>query len=105
MKISILSYCIGTISIIIKISIFDKPLSLCPQLADRLTQLATCPPVQASQIWPKVDQIGLKSDKSATFSEQISVHFGSVSQNVLKSDMKNPGFVPFGANLTHFGFC
>ena len=26
-----------------------------------------------------------------------------MNQNVLKSDMENPGFVPFGANLTHFG--
>ena len=25
-----------------------------------------------------------------------------VSQNVLKSDLKNPRFVPFGANLTYF---
>ena len=24
-------------------------------------------------------------------------------QNVLKSGLKSPGFVPFGANLTHFG--
>ena len=23
--------------------------------------------------------------------------------NALKSDLKKPGFVPFGANLTHFG--
>jgi len=28
---------------------------------------------------------------------------GSPSQNVLKSDLKNPGIVPFGANLTHIG--
>ena len=27
----------------------------------------------------------------------------SVSQNVLKSDLKSPRFVPFRANLTHFG--
>ena len=32
----------------------------------------------------------------------ISVHFGSVSQNVLKLILKSPGFVPFVANLTHF---
>ena len=28
---------------------------------------------------------------------------GSANQNVLKSDLKSPGLVPFGANLTHFG--
>ena len=27
----------------------------------------------------------------------------NLSQNVLKSDLKNPEFVPFGANLTHLG--
>ena len=32
-------------------------------------------------------------DKSGTFLDQISEHFGSSSQNVLKSDLKNPGFV------------
>ena len=38
------------------------------------------------------------------FLDQISVHFGSASQNVLKSDLKkSPGFIPFWANLTHFG--
>ena len=36
------------------------------------------------------------------FSDQISVHFGSMSQNVLKSDLKSPGFVSFDANLSHF---
>ena len=38
----------------------------------------------------KVGQIGPSWDKSGTFSDQISVHLA-------------PGFVPFGANLTHFG--
>ena len=37
---------------------------------------------------PKVDQIGPIWDKSRTFSDPISVHFASVSQNVLKSHMK-----------------
>ena len=32
--------------------------------------------------------IGPKSDKSGTFSDQISVHFGSARQNVQKSDQK-----------------
>ena len=52
----------------------------------------------------KVGQIGPKSDNSWTFSDQISVHFGSASQNVLKFDLilKRPGFVPFRANLKHF---
>ena len=27
-------------------------------------------------------------DKSGTFSDQVSVHFGSASQNVLKPDLK-----------------
>ena len=31
------------------------------------------------------------------------MHFGSPSQNVLKSDLKGPGFVAFRANITHFG--
>ena len=46
---------------------------------------------------PKVDQIGLKWDKSGTFSDQISV------PKVLESDLKTPGFVPFEANLIDFG--
>ena len=44
----------------------------------------------------KVGQIGPKWDKSWTFSDQILVHFGSPSQNVLKSDLKSPGFVTIG---------
>ena len=43
---------------------------------------------------PKVSQIGPKWDKSRTFSDQISVHFGL---------LKSPGFVLFRTNLTHFG--
>ena len=38
--------------------------------------------------WPKMDQICPTLDKSWTFSDQISVHFCSQSQNVLKSDLK-----------------
>ena len=53
---------------------------------------------------PKVGQISHKLDKSGTFSDQISVHFGSVSQNVLTLILKSHTIiVPFGANLTHFG--
>ena len=36
----------------------------------------------------KVGHIGPKWDKSKTFLDQISVHFGSPSQNELKSDLK-----------------
>ena len=50
--------------------------------------------------WPKVVQVGLKWDKFGTFSDQISVHFGSGSQNVLISDQN---MFQFSANLTHFG--
>ena len=39
----------------------------------------------------KVGQIGSKWDKSVTFSDLISVHFGSPSQNVLKSVLKKLG--------------
>ena len=35
----------------------------------------------------KVGQIGPKWDKSWTFTDQVSVHFGSVSQNKLKFDV------------------
>ena len=50
----------------------------------------------------KVGQIGPKCDKSGSFSDQISEHLGSARQNVLKSVLKSPGTVPFGANLTYF---
>ena len=50
----------------------------------------------------KVGQIGPKWDKPGTFSDQISVHLAPRAPNALKSDLKKPGFVPFGANLTHF---
>ena len=46
---------------------------------------------------PKVGQIGPKWEKSGTFSDQISVHFGALRQNVLKSDLKK-----FRIFLTHF---
>ena len=43
---------------------------------------------------PQVGQIGPKSDKSGTFSEQTSVHFGLLSKNVLKSDLKKYQICP-----------
>ena len=39
-------------------------------------------------------QISSTWDKSWAFSNQISVHFGSPSQNVLKSDLKKPRICP-----------
>ena len=59
--------------------------------------------VRVSDLDQKVGQIDTKWDKSWTFSDQISVHFGAVRQNVLKSDLKSPGFVPFRATLAHSG--
>ena len=38
------------------------------------------------------------------FLRSVSVHFGSPSQNVLKLILKSHRFVPFGTNLTQFGF-
>ena len=49
---------------------------------------------RVARFGPKVGQISTKSDKSGTFSIQISLHFNSPSQNVLKSDVKKcPRFV------------
>ena len=47
-----------------------------------------------SHLGPKVGQIEPKLDKSGTFSDQISVHFGSTFVQE---------FDQFGFNLTHFG--
>ena len=54
--------------------------------------------LHGGQIWfNKVGHIGPKLDKFGTFSDQISVHFGSASQNVLKIwSEKAPG-------LSHLG--
>ena len=56
----------------------------------------------------KQGQIQPKWDKFWTFSDHISVHFGSLSQNVLKYDQKKSRICPilgqsdrFAANLTH----
>ena len=51
----------------------------------------------------KVGQIGPKCDKSMAFSVQISVHLAPPRQMHWNLILKSPGFVPFGANLTHFG--
>ena len=56
--------------------------------------------VRDVRLGPKVQSglFGAKYDKSGTFSDQ---NF-KTDRNVLKYDLKNPEFVPFGANLTHF---
>ena len=43
----------------------------------------------------KIDQIGLKWDKSGTFEDYFSVHFSSESQNVLKNDLQKYQICPF----------
>ena len=48
------------------------------------------------RIDPELVRLAPNGTNPGLFSDQISVHFGSASQNVLKSDLKNPGFVPFG---------
>ena len=54
--------------------------------------------------WLKVGQIGPKGDKSGTFSEQISVHIGSVYQNVLKSDTYlGPKMITLAPNVINPG--
>ena len=42
----------------------------------------------------KGSQIGPKLDKSVTFSDQISIYFGSLSQNVLNSDLRKSRICP-----------
>ena len=42
----------------------------------------------------KVCQIGIKWVKASTFQDQISVHFGSPSQNVLKYDLEKSQICP-----------
>ena len=44
--------------------------------------------------WPQMGQIW-------DFLRSVSVHFGSLSQNVLKLILKSHRFVPIGANLTY----
>ena len=50
--------------------------------------IRSCKSIRDRRFGYKVGQIRPKWDKSGTFSDQISVHFGSASQNVLKSDLK-----------------
>ena len=50
----------------------------------------------------KLGQIGLKLDKSGTFSDQISVHFGAGCQNVLKSDLKKSRICPIWGHFDQF---
>ena len=47
---------------------------------------------------------GSYCSKSGTYSDQISVHFGSVSQNVLKSDLKKSRICPMKTFLTDVRF-
>ena len=49
--------------------------------------------------WVRLAQIGQIWD----FLRSVSVHFGSASQNVLKSDLKKSQICPIWANLTQFG--
>ena len=54
----------------------------------------------------KVGQIGPKWYKSETFSDQISVHLNFGASRPKCTDIcseKVLDFIPFGANLTHFG--
>ena len=53
------------------------------------------------RFWSKMGHIGRKSDKSGTILDQISEHFGSSSENVLRSYLKSPRFVPFTAKIWH----
>ena len=46
--------------------------------------------------------MGSKLDKYVTFSDPISVHFGSPSENVLKSDLKKSRIYHIWAYLIHF---
>ena len=45
-----------------------------------------------AQKWARLSPT--KWDKSGTFSDQISVHFGALRQNVLKSDLKKSRICP-----------
>ena len=47
-------------------------------------------------------QIGPKLDKSGAFQFRFQCIWRP-APNALKFNLKKPGFVPFGANLTHFG--
>ena len=51
----------------------------------------------------KVGQIGPNMGQIRGFFRSDFSAFGAPAPNALKSDLKSPGFVTFGANLTHFG--
>ena len=67
------------------------------QLKER--KRTSAPETNISYFYPKRDQNALKWDNSGTFSDQMSVHFGSESHNALKSGLKSIGFIPIGTNL------
>ena len=50
----------------------------------------------------KVGQIGPKFGQIGDFSDQIPVNLDTAIQNVLKSDLKSPGFFLFGAKMSQF---
>ena len=49
--------------------------------------------IEDVRFWPKVGQIGTKWDKSGTFSDKISVHFGSANHKLVQTHLNgtNPG--------------
>ena len=49
---------------------------------------------RGGHVSPKSRSNWTQIDKSGTFSDQISEHFGSMSQNVLKSDLKKSQIFP-----------
>ena len=53
--------------------------------------------IQIGSDWPQIGHIW-------DFLRSVSVHFGAGRQNVLKLILKSPRYVPFGANLTQFGY-
>ena len=50
----------------------------------------------------KQGQIGNKRENSRTFEDLAPVHFGSASQNILKTTKNSLGFPTSGVNLTRF---
>ena len=62
----------------------------------------TSPAVRDFRFGTKVGQIGNNWDKSGTFSDQISVQFGSASQNVLKYDIYKPLICPIWGRCDSF---
>ena len=60
---------------------------------------------QAFQISPQsgYGQIGPKWDKTQTFSVKISINFGSLRPNVLKSYLRKSSICPFAANEPLWG--